>query len=154
MRFYLALAIMTCALAFSQATTAMALPLTDSSLKAPSLVEQAACRTIRSRVVRPNGRVVFRTVRRCTPDFRLGAAGPSPSGSYARAAGLFTSAFGAADSGRSALTLAPSRLTGGGASQAIRATPVRDPSATLAQALPRPPHSSQIAAESNFCLNI
>jgi hypothetical protein len=34
-------------------------------LTAPSLVEEAACVTRRERVVRPNGRVVYRTVRRC-----------------------------------------------------------------------------------------
>lgn len=33
----------------------------------PSLVEDVACRMVRERVVRPNGTVVFRNVRRCTP---------------------------------------------------------------------------------------
>ncbi|HVY59168.1 MAG TPA: hypothetical protein VHA77_15055 [Xanthobacteraceae bacterium] len=68
MRLYLVLATVTCALAFSQATPAGAVPLTDSSLKAPSMVEQAACRMVRSRIVQPNGRVIYRTVRRCTPE--------------------------------------------------------------------------------------
>lgn len=40
------------------------------ALNGPVLVEEAACRMVRSRVVRPNGRVVYRTTRRCTPDWR------------------------------------------------------------------------------------
>ena len=36
-----------------------------SGLQAPSLVDNVACVTERIRTVRPNGRVVFRTVRRC-----------------------------------------------------------------------------------------
>jgi len=36
-------------------------------LEAPSLVEEAACRVRRVRTVRPNGRVVVRTVRTCSP---------------------------------------------------------------------------------------
>jgi len=36
-----------------------------AQLQAPSLVEEAACVTRRIRTVRPNGRVVYRTVRRC-----------------------------------------------------------------------------------------
>ncbi len=36
-------------------------------IAAPALVEQAACVVRRERVVRPNGRVVYRTVRRCRP---------------------------------------------------------------------------------------
>ena len=36
-----------------------------SGLQAPSLVEDVACVTERVRTVRPNGRVVYRTVRRC-----------------------------------------------------------------------------------------
>lgn len=35
-------------------------------LEAPSLVEEAACTVRRVRTVRPNGRVVYRTVQRCT----------------------------------------------------------------------------------------
>jgi hypothetical protein len=42
----------------------------DASLKAPSLVEEAACRVVRSRVVRPDGRVIFRTKRECGPAWR------------------------------------------------------------------------------------
>lgn len=34
-------------------------------IQAPSLVEDVACVTRRIRTVRPNGRVVYRTVRRC-----------------------------------------------------------------------------------------
>ena len=37
------------------------------TIEAPALVEQAACAVRRERVVRPNGRVVHRTVRRCGP---------------------------------------------------------------------------------------
>jgi hypothetical protein len=37
------------------------------AVQAPALVEQAACVTRRIRTVRPNGRVVYRTVRRCGP---------------------------------------------------------------------------------------
>ncbi|MCB5175049.1 hypothetical protein [Microvirga lenta] len=36
-----------------------------AQLQAPSLVEDVACVTRRIRTVRPNGRVVYRTVRRC-----------------------------------------------------------------------------------------
>jgi hypothetical protein len=36
-------------------------------MAAPSLVEDVACRTRRVRTVRPNGRVVIRTVRTCRP---------------------------------------------------------------------------------------
>lgn len=35
------------------------------NIEAPSLVEDVACVTRRVRTVRPNGRVVYRTVRRC-----------------------------------------------------------------------------------------
>ena len=38
-------------------------------IEAPGLVEQAACTLRRERVVRPNERVIYRTVRRCTPDW-------------------------------------------------------------------------------------
>jgi hypothetical protein len=38
-------------------------------IEAPALVEQAACTIRRVRTVRPNGRVIYRTVRRCTPDW-------------------------------------------------------------------------------------
>jgi hypothetical protein len=43
---------------------------------APALVEEAACRTVRERIRRPNGRVVVRTVRRCGPGIRGPAWGP------------------------------------------------------------------------------
>ncbi|MGO4570451.1 hypothetical protein [Microvirga sp. 2TAF3] len=36
-----------------------------AQVQAPSLVEDAACVTRRVRTVRPNGRVIFRTVREC-----------------------------------------------------------------------------------------
>ena len=36
-------------------------------LEAPSITEDVACRTIRERVVRPNGSVAYRTIRRCSP---------------------------------------------------------------------------------------
>ncbi len=36
-------------------------------IETPSLVDNVACSTQRVRTVRPNGRVVYRTVRRCTP---------------------------------------------------------------------------------------
>lgn len=39
------------------------------SVDAPTLVEEAQCVTRRIRTVRPNGRVIFRTVRRCGPGF-------------------------------------------------------------------------------------
>ena|SRR5262245_47592900 len=39
----------------------------DPSLQAPSLAESVACRTVRERVVRPNGSVVFRTKQSCAP---------------------------------------------------------------------------------------
>jgi hypothetical protein len=40
--------------------------------QAPSLLEDVACRTVRERVVRPGGRVIFRTKRICTPGFGRG----------------------------------------------------------------------------------
>jgi hypothetical protein len=46
-------------------TPAGAMPAAPQGVQAPSLVEQAACVVRRERVVRPNGRVVYRTVRRC-----------------------------------------------------------------------------------------
>jgi hypothetical protein len=39
-------------------------------LEASSLVEEAACTVRRVRTVRPNGRVITRTIRRCTPEPR------------------------------------------------------------------------------------
>lgn len=42
----------------------------DAGANAP-MVELVACRVIRERIVRPNGRIIDRTVRRCTPDPRV-----------------------------------------------------------------------------------
>jgi hypothetical protein len=39
----------------------------DPGLKLPSAAEQVACRTVRERVRRPSGAVVWRTRRVCTP---------------------------------------------------------------------------------------
>lgn len=39
------------------------------SIETPTLLEEAQCVTRRVRTVRPNGRVVNRTVRRCGPGF-------------------------------------------------------------------------------------
>lgn len=39
----------------------------NPGVSAPVVVDQVACRTVRTRVVRPNGRVVYRTTRRCGP---------------------------------------------------------------------------------------
>jgi hypothetical protein len=39
-------------------------------IAAPSLVQDVACRIRQVRTVRPNGRVVYRTVRTCTPECR------------------------------------------------------------------------------------
>jgi hypothetical protein len=39
-------------------------------LEVASLVEEAACTVRRVRTVRPNGRVITRTIRRCTPEPR------------------------------------------------------------------------------------
>ena len=44
-------------------------------IQAPSLVDNVACVTRRVRTVRPNGRVVYRTVRQC--GVRPGWAGPN-----------------------------------------------------------------------------
>ena len=38
-------------------------------IETPSLVEDAQCVVRRIRTVRPNGRVIYRTVRRCGPRF-------------------------------------------------------------------------------------
>lgn len=43
----------------------------DKTIAAPNQVEAVACRVVRTRVVRPGGRVVFRTRRVCSP--RMGA---------------------------------------------------------------------------------
>lgn len=39
----------------------------DKTIAAPNQVEAVACRVVRTRVVRPGGRVVFRTRRVCGP---------------------------------------------------------------------------------------
>jgi hypothetical protein len=44
---------------------AQAVPVQGQAIVAPSLLEDIACRTVRERVVRPNGRVVHRTIRSC-----------------------------------------------------------------------------------------
>lgn len=41
----------------------------NPGVTAPSLAETVACRTVRTRVVKPNGRVVYRTKRQCGPHF-------------------------------------------------------------------------------------
>ena len=41
-------------------------------LDAPALDEAVACRTVRERVERPGGRVIFRTKRICTPGITVG----------------------------------------------------------------------------------
>ena len=44
-------------------------------LGAPSLAETVACRVVRERVVRPGGRVIYRTKRVCRPDVTVGGRG-------------------------------------------------------------------------------
>lgn len=39
-------------------------------VSAPSAIDAVACRTVRKRVVRPNGRVTYKTSRRCGPRHR------------------------------------------------------------------------------------
>jgi hypothetical protein len=36
-------------------------------VSAPSAIDAVACRTVRERVVRPDGRVIYRTSRKCGP---------------------------------------------------------------------------------------
>lgn len=48
----------------------------DAGLKAPSMVEDIACRTVRERIRRPNGAVVWNTRRVCTPGFNVRPRGP------------------------------------------------------------------------------
>lgn len=48
----------------------------DPGLKAPSLVENVACRTVRERIRRPNGALVWKTRRICTPGFNVRPRGP------------------------------------------------------------------------------
>lgn len=47
-----------------------------AQVQAPSLVEDVACVTRRVRTVRPNGRVVYRTVRECGPGIGRPGVGP------------------------------------------------------------------------------
>jgi hypothetical protein len=49
------------------AGTAQAARFYNPAIQAPSLVEDVACRTVRERVVRPGGAVVYRTKRMCGP---------------------------------------------------------------------------------------
>jgi hypothetical protein len=39
----------------------------NSGVTAPSAIDAVACRTVRERVVRPGGRVIYKTSRRCGP---------------------------------------------------------------------------------------
>ncbi|HEX2215157.1 MAG TPA: hypothetical protein VHG27_00450 [Xanthobacteraceae bacterium] len=41
----------------------------DPGLKIPSATEKVACRTVRERIRRPNGALVWRTKRLCTPRY-------------------------------------------------------------------------------------
>jgi hypothetical protein len=43
----------------------------DPGLRAPSVTEQVACRFVRERIRRPNGAVVWRDRRVCTPGFAM-----------------------------------------------------------------------------------
>ena len=43
----------------------------DPGLKVPSAAEQVACRTVRERIRRPNGALVWRERRVCTPGFAV-----------------------------------------------------------------------------------
>ena len=47
---------------------AQALP-AHPGLSVPAMTETVACRTVRTRVVRPNGTVTYKRVRRCRPSF-------------------------------------------------------------------------------------
>jgi hypothetical protein len=53
---------------FASAPSAAAVPV-HPGLSVPSMAESVACRTVRSRIVHPNGRVTYRKVRRCHPSF-------------------------------------------------------------------------------------
>lgn len=46
----------------------------NPAVSAPSVTQDVACRTVRERVVRPGGRVIYRTSRVCTPTFVRPAA--------------------------------------------------------------------------------
>ena len=43
----------------------------DPGLKLPSAAEQVACRTVRERIRRPNGALVWKVRRVCTPGFAM-----------------------------------------------------------------------------------
>ena len=49
---------------------AQALP-ADAGLRAPAVAEQVACRTVRERIRRPNGALVWSERRVCTPGFAM-----------------------------------------------------------------------------------
>jgi len=71
---YLGAAIMTAVVFVGVSSgTSSAARFHDPSLQAPSLVEDVACRTVRSRVVRPGGAVVYRTKRVCEPGWTSGS---------------------------------------------------------------------------------
>lgn len=65
----LVLATIGAAIAISSATLAAppAHARFDKTIVAPDHVEDVACRVVRTRIVRPGGRVVFRTRRVCRP---------------------------------------------------------------------------------------
>ena len=73
MRLPIVAAVLAAAL-FAVAPNASAARFHDPALKAsaPLLVEDVACRTVRSRILRPNGRVIYSTRRICTPGWRGG----------------------------------------------------------------------------------
>jgi hypothetical protein len=49
----------------SSLPSAQAATLSPPAIEGPSLIEPVACRTVRQRVVRPNGSVVYRFKRQC-----------------------------------------------------------------------------------------
>jgi hypothetical protein len=53
---------------FATSTPASA-RMADPGLKAPSAIEQVACRTVRERIRRPNGALVWRERRVCRPGY-------------------------------------------------------------------------------------
>ena len=54
--------------ALMSAPQAQALP-AHPGVNVPAMAETVACRTVRTRVVRPNGTVTYKRVRRCRPSF-------------------------------------------------------------------------------------
>jgi hypothetical protein len=71
----LAFAIATVVGLFAAAPDAADARMLNPNLGAPSLVETVACRTVRERVIRPGGRVIYRTKRVCTPRVTVGGPG-------------------------------------------------------------------------------